>query len=406
MAGELLNVILILGLIPLVFCSALLYSLVLGRGAYKKRLATVNKHQPAKPIHVAVLFAAYKNDEVIVESVKRALQWQFDFGTYSVEVLGDHLLPETIAELNALGAEVLPLAWENSTKIKSIKEWVIKQSNKADFTHVLTMDIDNWAEKNVLNSWYKQTPPAAIFSTAQQLERTAEGTETEVGLMDEFSERWNNRIFREGAAGWGTNPALIGSALMMPMSDFCHFHEKIEAVGGYDKQLEIDFFKEAYSVLYLHGVKIFDEKVAQMNHLENQRKRWVSAQFVFLFQNIGVALKSVVTKPGLFYKTLQYALIPKVLHLSLSVLCLVFWGALIYLNVEVYQLSHALVIINTVLLFWVFALSFSAKELLQIIPKLLVIGPRLFLTYVRIIFKLKGANKKFIHTPHHLKKKP
>jgi len=393
-----LEIIICILMLPFLGSSLLLCILAIGRMFYS---APKDCPSGEDAPNVAVLFAAYKNDEVILHSVQSALKWEFQAGQFKIVVLADHLQESTLQKLNQLGVVVVKMQWEESTKIKSIKHW-LNQGGSAGFSHVLTMDIDNGAPKNVLEAWYAATTAQQRRAESQQLERTSESIETRVGFMDQFSENWNNRLFREGAEGWGANPALIGSGLIMPASDFKSFHETIDAVGGYDKQLEVDFILAGHRVRYLKGIQVLDEKVEFADHMQNQRKRWLAAQFFFLRKYLFKSLQLVFTRPQLFFKVCQYALVPKVILFLISGLSLSYFlfNWLWNLNLPLVQ---SVVLLNLGFLILTMSLSFSLRDLFRLIPHLLLIGPKLVVVYAAALLKIKGANKKFIHTPHHVK---
>ena len=62
---------------------------------------------------------------------------------------------------------------------------------------------------------------------------------------------------------------------------FKHMMSTIEAVGGFDKELELKLLRDREKIEYLHNALVYDEKVQKATVFANQRKRWLSAQFIY-----------------------------------------------------------------------------------------------------------------------------
>ena len=59
------------------------------------------------------------------------------------------------------------------------------------------------------------------------------------------------------------------------------FLKKSKAIGGFDKELELMMLKDGIKIQYLDDCFVYDEKVQKMDHLNNQRRRWLSAQIFY-----------------------------------------------------------------------------------------------------------------------------
>ena len=68
----------------------------------------------------AVIFAAYKEDQVIQESVERILRQDYPADKYRVIVISNHMREETNQALAKLPIELLTPDFEHSMKHKSI----------------------------------------------------------------------------------------------------------------------------------------------------------------------------------------------------------------------------------------------------------------------------------------------
>ena len=178
---------------------------------------------------------------------------------------------------------------------------------------------------------------------------------------------------------------------------------EVKAVGGFDKELELELLHKRIKIEYLHKALVLDEKVQKSEVFANQRKRWLSAQFVYFRRYVWAGLKELVTKGNVdfFDKVYQMVSPPRVLLLGLVV---VFTAIYLVLDLVI---SENLTVISPFLwyatlmltiLAFVFSIprKFYNKKTLQAILTL----PKAFFLMFLSLFKLKGANKKFIHTQH------
>ena len=72
-----------------------------------------NKHI-TKLRKFAVLIPGYKEDQVIVEVAKKALQQDFPTAFYEVVVIADSFQPETLQQLKALPIKLVEVSFEKS----------------------------------------------------------------------------------------------------------------------------------------------------------------------------------------------------------------------------------------------------------------------------------------------------
>src|ERR1044072_508998 len=68
----------------------------------------------------AVFIPAYKEDGVIVDVAQRALQQTYPKDLYTVVIIADSLMDETIVRLQQLPIRVVKVSFESSTKVKSL----------------------------------------------------------------------------------------------------------------------------------------------------------------------------------------------------------------------------------------------------------------------------------------------
>ena len=88
-----------------------------------------------------------------------------------------------------------------------------------------------------------------------------------------------------------------------------------EAVGGFDKELELNLLKEGEYIHYVDDAILWDEKVSKSNVFGRQRTRWIAAQFYYLKLHAWPAVKGLVVNGNVDYfnKICQMALPPRLL---------------------------------------------------------------------------------------------
>ncbi|MEA4967573.1 MAG: glycosyltransferase, partial [Bacteroidaceae bacterium] len=193
------------------------------------------RHKQAKKKHkFLVLFPAYKEDIVIINSVKEFLKQEYPKELYDVLVISDHMNEETDNKLIELGAEVLKANYENSSKAKALN-FAVNDRKDYDYDVIVIMDADNIVKKDFLNEINNAYDAG---NKAIQAHRVAKNRDTDMALLDAVSEEINNSIFRRGHVRIGMSSALIGSGMAFDFIWFKnHVHYLITA--GEDKELEV-----------------------------------------------------------------------------------------------------------------------------------------------------------------------
>lgn len=346
----------------------------------------------------AVLIPGYKEDNVIIEVAKSALKQSYPSHLYEVVIIADSFQKKTLDALRQLPIRLVEVSFEKSTKSKAL--------NKAmkvigDEYHVaLILDADNIMEKDFvlkINEAFNQGYKVV------QGHRIAKNTNTSFAILDAISEEVNNHIFRKGHRVLGLSSALIGSGMAFDYYFFKNTMAKVNAVGGFDKELELKLLKNRIKIEYLNGALVLDEKVQKSEVFANQRKRWLSAQFVYFARYFFPGLKELVTKGNIdfFDKVYQMISPPRVLLLGLVTIL-----TAVYALVQI-VLPENLLVITAPWWYAVFGLTIAAFAFA--IPKkfynmstlnAILTLPKAFALMFLSLFKLKGANKKFIHTQH------
>lgn len=345
-------------------------------------------------VSFCVMIPAYKGDAVIVNTVIENLKQQYPKNLYDIYVIADSCKPETIDELHKLDATTIEVQFENSTKAKAINKAF--EVIEAKYDYVVLLDVDN-----VMETQFLQKLNNRLVKNVQiiQAHRIALNADTPFAILDGASEEINNHIFRKGHVALGLSSALIGSAKAAGFQFFKDIMGEIGAVGGFDKELELKILRRRIKIYYLEEACVFDEKVQQGEVFQNQRRRWLSAQFYY-FRRFVFSGFAQLFHGNFDYadKLFQFIMFPRVLLV----------GVLFIITSLLYATGLDLYNSTWLLLFAlnVFALLISVprKYYNSHTLKALLTLPKAFALFFATLFKLKGANKKFIHTPHGQKK--
>lgn len=343
-----------------------------------------------------IFIPAYKEDAVILDTARNSLQQLYPTELYEVIIIADSLKPQTLAELRGTGCSVIKVNFEKSTKAKALLAALDECNTPKDYAIIL--DADNIMEKKFLAKINANLNKGIKVA---QTHRIAKNTDTPIAILDAISEEINNHIFRKGHYNMGLSAALIGSGMIFSWNLYKHIIPRLEAVGGFDKELEIILLREGIRMHYFNNIYVYDEKSSTVQNLQNQRKRWLSAQFVYLGKNIWPACTNLVLKGNIEYfnKTFQFLLPPRVLHLAWVSLMMVI-TVIIYLFDHISPLilltASGVFIITLATLAAASPSSISKRQYWLAIKAL----PQGIYTIARALFGVRNANKSFIHTQH------
>lgn len=379
--------------------SAALYFLVFSVSShfYKER----KKRTLEKKLKIALLIPAYKEDKVILESAVSALKHESNKSTVEVWVIADSLKQETLGQLKESGACVLEVSFDKSTKAKSINYALGKVSGNFDYT--LVLDADNIMKAGFIDRILNRLHQG--FRIVQG-HRTAKNSNTGFAYLDGISEEVNNNIFRRGHRVLGFSASLIGSGFMCEFQLFKDLMRKVEAVGGFDKELELLLLKDRVKIGYCQEAIVYDEKIQQADAFVNQRRRWLSAQFIFFGRNIREGFSRLLQEGNFDYfdKLIQFAMPPRILTLGLSFMVAFLHTAVLLFTgfdhaTPLLYMWAALFVISSMAVFLAIPARYYEARMLK---SLVNIPYGFFLTFLALL-KIRGANATFIHTTHGIK---
>lgn len=351
-----------------------------------------------KQHRIAILIPGYKEDAVIIDTAQHALLQDYPHDAFEVVIIADSFQPQTLEALRKLPITVVEVTFDVSTKAKALNEAMSRLDGNYDIAIVL--DADNTMEASFckkINASFSQG------FMAIQGHRVAKNQNTPFAILDAISEEINNFIFRQGHRALGLSSALIGSGMAFQYSYFKEAMSAAQAIGGFDKELELKLLKERKKIDYLPHALVYDEKVEKPEVFERQRRRWLSAQFVYFRKHFLSGLSQLFLKGNIDYfdKFFQMVQPPRVLLLGvvtvIFILELIF-GALGYGSKQFPDQANWVAL--WVLVFLTFLFSTPRKFYNFNTLKALFSLPKAFFIMFLSLFKLKGANRRFIHTAH------
>jgi cellulose synthase/poly-beta-1,6-N-acetylglucosamine synthase-like glycosyltransferase len=256
----------------------------------------------------------------------------------------------------------------------------------------VVLDADNIMDRSFLKTISLEFNKGYIVV---QGHRIAKNTNTSIAVLDAISEEINNHIFRKGHCALGVSSALIGSAMAFDYDFFKNKMQQINAISGFDKELELAILKEEVYMHYAEDALVVDEKVQRIADFRNQRTRWVAAQIKYLFTRFFSGVVALC-KGNMDYadKVFQFMLPPRVIMLGL--LCI------LILILFFLQQAYLGLLALAILIVLVFALYISApKELIKKFSwKEALNIPVLFFQFILSFVQARKARYTFIHTPH------
>ena len=367
---------------------------------WKKRVSRLTRYLTGQVLSMRkkdffsylILYPAYNEDRVIVNSVQKFLAQYYPYNCFHVAVISDHMQPETNEKLAALPITLLQPVFEKSSKAKAM-QYAMDQI-KEDYDFIVILDADNVVEPNFLEQLNTE---CAKGYKAIQCHRCAKNSNNDVAVLDGVSEEINNTIFRKAHNRLGLSAALIGSGMCFDYQLFKENVFKLSSVGE-DKELEAHLLLQKVFIKYEPGIHVFDEKVSNKDNFQKQRLRWMTAQIQSLFMqlpNLPYAIKT--GNIDYINKTIQQALIPRSM--------LVVGAFVICIFITIFSLLFSL---SWYIKWWCLFLAICISLYLAI-PKQLrshtVFGkilsvPVLVWKMVVNIPKIKRKNTDFIHTTH------
>ena len=188
--------------IPLALCVSYLLVYAIASKFYRSPI-----YPEADKLHrIAVFFPAYKEDKVIIDSVRSFLEQDYPKEMYDVYVISDHMQDSTNEALRQLPIRLLTATYEDSSKAKALLLAIraIQEDGKASglsdyrlaymYDIAVVMDADNVTVPGFLSE-VNRAYSAGVKS--MQAHRIGKNLNTDIALLDVVSEEINKGCFRK-----------------------------------------------------------------------------------------------------------------------------------------------------------------------------------------------------------------
>jgi len=372
---------------------------------WKKRISSLTSFLTDKALEMRkkeyynylILYPAYNEDRVIVNSVKKFLEQYYPYANFHVAVISDHMQTETNEKLGQLPITLLQPVFEKSSKAKAMqyamdyfKEQESKQNNQELFDYIIILDADNVVDAHFLEQLNKE---CAKGYKAIQCHRCAKNDDNDIAVLDGVSEEINNTIFRKAHNRIGLSSALIGSGMCF---NYHWFKENVYKLttAGEDRELEALLLKQKVHIHYEPNIHVFDEKVSNKDNFQKQRLRWMTAQIQSFFRLLPYIPWAIRTGNLDFIdKTLQQALIPR----SMLVILTLGLALLMTIISRVWCLKWWLLFLTVCIALYIATPRQLRKH--SVFGKILSL-PSLVWKMVLNVLKIDRKNTDFIHTDH------
>jgi cellulose synthase/poly-beta-1,6-N-acetylglucosamine synthase-like glycosyltransferase len=264
-----------------------------------------------------------------------------------------------------------------------------------DYDCAVILDADNIMEQNFLT---KMNDLFEVGYRAVQGKRDPKNDNNSMALLDGLSETINNFIYRQGTVALGGSASLNGSGMIFEYGTYKSIMCAMDSIGGFDRELELKLLEQNIKVHFAKHAVVFDEKVANTEVFERQRKRWISSQFFYLKKYFTPGLKKALKGDFGFFNSavLRNIQLPRLLNLGLLTICTLLAFALARFAYFSPYVWLGLFVINMLAILFAIPRSLYSVRLI----KSVIMVPAIFVKMFILLFKLKGANKTFIHTPH------
>lgn len=355
---------------------------------------------PKRP--VTVIFPAYQEDAVILNSAGAALKHQSNLAEIEVLVIADGLQPETIATLREQGARVEEIINTEGTKAAALT--FAMQFLSESTQEMIVLDIDNVMQDGFVD--YILSTKLVKGLQIVQGHRTAKNQNTPYAVLDAISEELNNSIFRRGHRVVGLSSALIGSGFICDVALF-----KNEFVGhvkskGEDKEFELRLLENRIQIGYDDRAVVYDEKVQRSDAFYRQRKRWMAIQRDLKREGILNALQNRRHLLNIEYinKIYQLMIPPKIITIGVITFGMMASQILYYFiptgETRIVQISW-LALFSALICSGIisFPLQYLNKKMLL---KAIVHLPNVLFLMIKARLNLKKIGSDFVHTKHEI----
>lgn len=263
-----------------------------------------------------ILIPSYNNPGV-VHTVKSVLGQSYPQRLFDITVISDHNDEMTNFRLAQEPVTLLTPNFEKSTKAKALQLAINNLPQFKIYDIALVLDGGNIVETEFLeqmNEAFESAGTKAI--QAHSLSRNRDTTAARLGAI---FEEINNSIFRRGHITLGLSAGLTGSGCAF---DFEWFKSNIFKVktSWEGKELEALLMRQHIFIDYFDHIFVFEEKTREAKKFNQERGRWMKAQFFAALRNIRFLPSALLNQHyNWIDKIIQWLLLPRIIMMIIIV---------------------------------------------------------------------------------------
>ena len=345
--------------------------------------------------NIAIIIPSYKEDNIIVDTARKAAAHNYPAENFTVIVVADKLQPETVMELRQIPVLVI----EVDVNMKSRSVHAALEYPFADkFDIAMILDADNVMGDDCLE---KINDAFQKGCTAIQCHRTAKNQENAVAMLDAISEEININLFRRGPAVLKIAAAPVGSGMAFSFDLLKQIFsiEHILTNPGEDREIDMQLMKQKIFMHFIDDAYVYDEKVANKAVFEKQRVRWLEAQMNHVKRFFDADMKDAPKTVTWFAKFFQTLILPRLLLIMVL-------GLFFFLLITQWIFSFNILMPPpaywlSMMIAYALVLILSVPARFYSINTLKAVGqvPVLMISMVKALLKMKSGRKEFLHTP-------
>jgi cellulose synthase/poly-beta-1,6-N-acetylglucosamine synthase-like glycosyltransferase len=238
-----------------------------------------------KNFEFGIIITAHEQTEFITPLVDSILKQQYN--NYHVYIVADACDTSSLRFMDSRITILKPITPLNS-KIKSI-DFALGHF-KGNHDAMIIFDSDNLIHPGFLetmNNYFRKG------FRAVQADFRAKNTDTVYARMDAIGDAFNFFVEREMRMELGLSAAIWGSGIAIDLS---LYKEVIynNFLGGFDKKLQAHLIQRLPMIAFAKEAILYDEKISSGKSLENQRTRWINAQFKYLRMGFSLFMKGLL----------------------------------------------------------------------------------------------------------------
>jgi cellulose synthase/poly-beta-1,6-N-acetylglucosamine synthase-like glycosyltransferase len=237
-----------------------------------------------KNFEFGIIVTAHEQTEFIAPLVDSIMKQQYD--RYYVYIVADSCDTSALHFSDSRITVLKPTTPLNS-KIKSI-DFAINHFKK-DHDAMIIFDSDNLVHPcflETMNNYFRKG------FRAVQADFRAKNTDTVYARMDAIGDAFNFFVEREMRMELGLSAAIWGSGIAIDLSLYKEVVYN-NFLGGFDKKLQAHLIQRLPMIAFAKDAILYDEKISSGKSLENQRTRWINAQFKYLRMGFSLFLKGL-----------------------------------------------------------------------------------------------------------------